>query len=118
MRRFAHYNVLRALDSIVAKAPPGRNKSHGIGTQQFEVEFRVPKPGGIRKGWQRAAVSIADLRVFVFEAAGDASAPAAASRFSHELVASNIIDIRYRCAFNVRLDFSTAMRISSIFYYT
>lgn len=85
----------------VAKAPPGRDKARGIGTQQFEVEFRVPKPGGIRKGWQRAAVSIADLRVFVFEAAADAPATAAGSGFSHELVASNIIDIR--CALHVQL---------------
>ena len=71
----------------LAKLPFGIDVQHGVGTA-CEGWIQVPKPGGVRKGWQRAYAIVCDLKIFVHEpGAEDIHVPAVASQY--------IFDIRY-----------------------
>ena len=59
---------------------------HGVGTA-CEGWIKIPKPGGVRKGWQRAYAIVCDFKVFLHEPSNDdIHSPAAAS--------THIFDIR------------------------
>ena len=51
---------------VSVKRPIGIDPATGIGTA-YEGEVRVPRPGGIRKGWMKQFVAICDFKLFLFE---------------------------------------------------
>ncbi|XP_074024030.1 serine/threonine-protein kinase MRCK alpha isoform X6 [Numenius arquata] len=68
------------------KGPLGIDPQKGIGTA-FEGHVRVPKPAGVKKGWQRALAVICDFKLFLYDVAeGKASQPS--------VVVSQVIDMR------------------------
>ena len=69
-----------------AKLPFGIDIHHGVGTA-CEGWIQVPRPGGVRKGWNRAYAFVCDFKVFFHEPSNDVHSPANA--------VFNIFDIRY-----------------------
>ncbi|XP_015712453.1 serine/threonine-protein kinase MRCK alpha isoform X7 [Coturnix japonica] len=68
------------------KGPLGVDPQKGIGTA-YEGHVRVPKPAGVKKGWQRALAVICDFKLFLYDIAeGKASQPS--------VVVSQVIDMR------------------------
>ncbi|GCB65706.1 hypothetical protein scyTo_0007772, partial [Scyliorhinus torazame] len=68
------------------KGPLGIDPQRGIGTA-YEGHVRVPKPAGVKKGWQRALAVVCDFKLFLYEIAeGKASQPS--------VVVSQVIDMR------------------------
>ncbi|XP_072189835.1 serine/threonine-protein kinase MRCK alpha isoform X13 [Excalfactoria chinensis] len=68
------------------KGPLGIDPQKGIGTA-YEGHVRVPKPAGVKKGWQRALAVICDFKLFLYDIAeGKASQPS--------VVVSQVIDMR------------------------
>lgn len=68
------------------KGPLGIDPQKGIGTA-YEGHVRVPKPTGVKKGWQRALAVVCDFKLFLYEIAeGKASQPT--------VVVSQVIDMR------------------------
>ena len=60
---------------------------HGVGTA-CEGWVQIPKPGGVRKGWQRAYAIVCDFKIFVHEpGTEDIRTPAVQTQY--------IFDIRY-----------------------
>ncbi|NXO35119.1 MRCKA kinase, partial [Locustella ochotensis] len=75
------------------KGPLGIDPQKGIGTAyegHVRVNFiflKVPKPAGVKKGWQRALAVICDFKLFLYDVAeGKASQPS--------VVVSQVIDMR------------------------
>ncbi|KAJ8269907.1 hypothetical protein GJAV_G00108110 [Gymnothorax javanicus] len=77
----------------VCPIPPEQAKRHlgvdvqrGIGTA-YKGFVRVPKPSGVRKGWQRAYAVVCDCKLFLYDVPeGKATQPG--------VVASQVLDIR------------------------
>ncbi|KAM6207934.1 serine/threonine-protein kinase MRCK alpha isoform 2-T3 [Sarcoramphus papa] len=68
------------------KGPLGIDPQKGIGTA-YEGHVRVPKPAGVKKGWQRALAVICDFKLFLYDVAeGKASQPS--------VIVSLVIDMR------------------------
>uniref|UniRef100_A0A803VBJ8 Serine/threonine-protein kinase MRCK alpha n=1 Tax=Ficedula albicollis TaxID=59894 RepID=A0A803VBJ8_FICAL len=68
------------------KGPLGIDPQKGIGTA-YEGHVRIPKPAGVKKGWQRALAVICDFKLFLYDVAeGKASQPS--------VVVSQVIDMR------------------------
>ncbi|XP_072295636.1 serine/threonine-protein kinase MRCK alpha, partial [Eucyclogobius newberryi] len=68
------------------KGPLGIDPQRGIGTA-YEGTVRVPKPTGVKKGWQRAMAVVCDFKLFLYELGeGKASQPS--------VVVSQVIDMR------------------------
>ncbi|XP_069464779.1 serine/threonine-protein kinase MRCK alpha isoform X1 [Ambystoma mexicanum] len=68
------------------KGPLGIDPQKGIGTA-YEGHVRVPKPTGVKKGWQRALAVVCDFKLFLYEIAeGKASQPS--------VIVSQVIDMR------------------------
>ncbi|NXB52066.1 MRCKA kinase, partial [Leucopsar rothschildi] len=75
------------------KGPLGIDPQKGIGTAyegHVRVKFvflKIPKPAGVKKGWQRALAVICDFKLFLYDVAeGKASQPS--------VVVSQVIDMR------------------------
>ncbi|XP_076873597.1 serine/threonine-protein kinase MRCK alpha isoform X2 [Brachyhypopomus gauderio] len=68
------------------KGPLGIDPQKGIGTA-YEGHVRVPKPAGVKKGWQRALAVVCDFKLFLFELGEGKSAQAS-------VVVSEVIDMR------------------------
>ncbi|KAI1897952.1 hypothetical protein AGOR_G00088590 [Albula goreensis] len=77
----------------VCPIPPDQAKRHlgvdlqrGIGTA-YKGFIRIPKPSGVRKGWQRAYAVVCDCKLFLYEVPeGKATQPGVA--------ASQVLDLR------------------------
>uniref|UniRef100_A0A4W5RZS7 Serine/threonine-protein kinase MRCK alpha n=1 Tax=Hucho hucho TaxID=62062 RepID=A0A4W5RZS7_9TELE len=68
------------------KGPLGIDPQRGIGTA-YEGHVRVPKPTGVKKGWQRAVAVVCDFKLFLYELGeGKATTPS--------VVVSQVIDMR------------------------
>ncbi|KAJ0060760.1 hypothetical protein NL108_000005, partial [Boleophthalmus pectinirostris] len=68
------------------KGPLGIDPQRGIGTA-YEGTVRVPKPTGVKKGWQRAMAVVCDFKLFLYELGeGKATQPS--------VVVSQVIDMR------------------------
>merc|ERR1719436_1466916 len=65
------------------KRPLGIDPTRGIGTA-YEGYVKVPKPGGVKKGWVRQFVVVCDFKLFLYEL--QATAPAVA--------VSQVLDMR------------------------
>ncbi|XP_073412476.1 serine/threonine-protein kinase MRCK alpha isoform X2 [Dendrobates tinctorius] len=68
------------------KGPLGIDPQKGIGTA-YEGHVRVPKPAGVKKGWQRALAVVCDFKLFLYDVPeGKSSQPSC--------VVSQVIDMR------------------------
>ncbi|XP_051908622.1 serine/threonine-protein kinase MRCK beta isoform X1 [Hippocampus zosterae] len=69
-----------------AKRPQGVDVQRGIGTA-YKGHVRIPKPSGVKKGWQRAFAAVSDCKLFLYDVPeGKATQPGAA--------ASLVLDLR------------------------
>ncbi|XP_014888039.1 serine/threonine-protein kinase MRCK alpha isoform X9 [Poecilia latipinna] len=68
------------------KGPLGIDPQRGIGTA-YEGYVRVPKPTGVKKGWQKAMAVVCDFKLFLYELGeGKAAQPS--------VIVSQVLDMR------------------------
>ncbi len=83
---FCFSQYLIAPPSRTAKLPFGIDIHHGVGTA-CEGWIKIPKLGGVKRGWQRGYAIVCDFKVFLHDPGSDIHSPAVA--------ATLIFDIRW-----------------------
>lgn len=74
------------IPSEQAKRPLGIDVQRGIGTA-YKGYVKIPKPTGVKKGWQRAYAVVCDCKLFLYDVAeGKSMQPG--------VVASQVLDLR------------------------
>ena len=69
----------------------GLDGYHGVGTA-LEGWVRIPKPGGVRKGWMKQYAIICDFKLFVHNIQAD----------TPNMTVTHLFDIKYVCVVCVR----------------
>ncbi|XP_053193269.1 serine/threonine-protein kinase MRCK beta [Scomber japonicus] len=63
-----HAPLLCPIPAEQSKRPQGVDVQRGIGTA-YKGYVRIPKPSGVKKGWQRAFAVVSDCKLFLFDVA-------------------------------------------------
>jgi len=79
-------NELNSFDFFAAKRPLGIDPTRGIGTA-YEGYVKVPKPGGVKKGWLRQFVVVCDFKLFLYDISAERNA-------QPSVAVSQVLDMR------------------------
>lgn len=74
------------LSFLIAKRPLGIDPTRGIGTA-YEGYVKVPRSGGVKKGWVRQFVVVCDFKLFLYDISQDRNALPA-------VTVSQVLDMR------------------------
>ncbi|XP_075872597.1 serine/threonine-protein kinase MRCK beta isoform X2 [Nelusetta ayraudi] len=81
-----HAPLVCPIPAEQAKRPQGIDVQRGIGTA-YKGYVRIPKPSGVKKGWQRAFAVVSDCKLFMYDVPeGKSTQPG--------VVASLVLDLR------------------------
>ncbi|KAK5622752.1 Serine/threonine-protein kinase MRCK beta [Crenichthys baileyi] len=81
-----HAPLVCPIPADQAKRPQGVDVQRGIGTA-YKGYVRIPKPSGVKKGWQRAFAVVSDCKLFLYDIPeGKSTQPG--------VVASLVLDLR------------------------
>ncbi|XP_018542354.1 serine/threonine-protein kinase MRCK beta isoform X4 [Lates calcarifer] len=81
-----HAPLVCPIPAEQAKRPQGIDVQRGIGTA-YKGYVRIPKPSGVKKGWQRAFAVVSDCKLFLYDIPeGKSTQPG--------VVASLVLDLR------------------------
>lgn len=81
-----HAPLVCPIPAEQAKRPQGVDVQRGIGTA-YKGYVRIPKPSGVKKGWQRAFAVVSDCKLFLYDVPeGKSTQPG--------VVASLVLDLR------------------------
>ncbi|XP_028252584.1 serine/threonine-protein kinase MRCK beta isoform X5 [Parambassis ranga] len=81
-----HAPLVCQIPAEQAKRPQGIDVQRGIGTA-YKGYVRIPKPSGVKKGWQRAFAVVSDCKLFLYDVPeGKSTQPG--------VVASLVLDLR------------------------
>jgi len=81
IKKFIKYAII-----ILAKRPLGIDPTRGIGTA-YEGYVKVPRSGGVKKGWVRQFVVVCDFKLFLYDISQDRNALPA-------VTVSQVLDMR------------------------
>ncbi|XP_024147044.1 serine/threonine-protein kinase MRCK beta isoform X2 [Oryzias melastigma] len=81
-----HAPLICPIPAEQAKRPQGIDVQRGIGTA-YRGYVRIPKPSGVKKGWQRAYAIVSDCKLFLYDVPEGKSTQAG-------VVASLVLDLR------------------------
>jgi len=83
---YSFFFVKYAIIIILAKRPLGIDPTRGIGTA-YEGYVKVPRSGGVKKGWMRQFVVVCDFKLFLYDISQDRNALPA-------VTVSQVLDMR------------------------
>ncbi|KAM9703346.1 LOW QUALITY PROTEIN: serine/threonine-protein kinase MRCK beta-like [Menidia menidia] len=69
-----HAPLLCPIPVEQSRRPPGADLQRGVGTA-YQGHVRVPKPSGVRRGWQRAFAVASDCRLLLYDVPEGKGAP-------------------------------------------
>lgn len=83
---FTQKKLVNYATIILAKRPLGIDPTRGIGTA-YEGYVKVPRSGGVKKGWVRQFVVVCDFKLFLYDISQDRNALPA-------VTVSQVLDMR------------------------